>query len=150
MSLKSHILFHRVPLLSSAWLKSTCYAGHTTVEKLGRKLFRMNGTENFRISSRGCPVYWKLALENVVPKATGSSRKFRPDVWRLVVKVVDESSKFVVQTFLFSTHFQRLIVFQQRTKGQNCKFFTRKSQKRLEQKQNQTNLLFDFPHRDTV
>ena len=38
--------------------------------------------------------------------------------------------------------FQRLIVFQQRTKGQNCKIFTRKSQKRLEQKQNQTNLLF--------
>ena len=101
------------------------------------------------VSSRGCPLYWKLALENVVPKATGSSQKFRPDVWRLVVKVVDESSKFVVQTFLFSTHFQRLIVFQQRTKGQNCKFFTRKSQKRLEQKQNQINLLFDFPHRDS-
>ena len=42
---------------------------------------------------------WKLALENVVPPATGSCRKFRPDVWRLVVKVANEWSKFVVKTF---------------------------------------------------
>ena len=87
-------------------------------------------------SSRGCPLYWKLSLENVVPPATGSCRKFRPDVWRLVVKV---AKQWVVKICRL---FQRLIVFQQRTKGQNCKIFTRKSQKRLEQKKNQTNLLF--------
>lgn len=50
-------------------------------------------------SSRGCPLYWKSALENVVPPATGSCRKFRPDVWKLVVKVANEWSKFVVKTF---------------------------------------------------
>ena len=41
-------------------------------------------------SSRGCPLYWKISLENVVPPATGSCRKFRPDVWRLVVKVAKQ------------------------------------------------------------
>lgn len=75
-------------------------------------------------SSRGCPLYWKLALENVVPPATGSCQKFRPDVWRLVVKVANEWSKFVVKTFSTIDSIS------------NCKFFTRKSQKRLEQKQN--------------
>ena len=39
VSLKSHILSDRVSFFS-AWLKSACYAGHTTVEKLGRRLFR--------------------------------------------------------------------------------------------------------------
>ena len=39
VSLKSHILSHRVSFFST-WLKSACYAGHTTVEKLGSKLFR--------------------------------------------------------------------------------------------------------------
>ena len=39
VSLKSHIISVRVSFFS-AWLKSACYAGLTTVEKLGRKLFR--------------------------------------------------------------------------------------------------------------
>ena len=38
VSLKSHILSHRVSLFK---VPLGCYAGHTTVEKLGRKLFRV-------------------------------------------------------------------------------------------------------------
>ena len=32
-------------------------------------------------------------------RQTGSCRRFRPDAWRLVVKVANEWSKFVVKTF---------------------------------------------------